>query len=91
MFLVVAYDISDDERRLKLSQLLENFGERVQRSVFERYLTPEQVAGLQERVGRVIKTSEDNVRYYRLCEACRAKAEAVGPVPLAEERGYFVV
>lgn len=91
MFLVVTYDILDDDRRLKVSQLLENLGERVQRSVFECYLTPEQVEGLKERIARIIKISEDNVRYYRLCESCRSKAAVLGPVPLTEDPGYYLI
>jgi CRISPR-associated protein Cas2 len=35
MFVVVAYDISDDPRRTKLHNTLKNFGTPVQYSVFE--------------------------------------------------------
>ncbi len=35
MFCIVSYDLPDDGRRLKLSKILLDFGDRVQYSVFE--------------------------------------------------------
>ncbi|MEW6376162.1 MAG: CRISPR-associated endonuclease Cas2, partial [Thermodesulfobacteriota bacterium] len=35
MFYVVSYDIPDDQRRIKIAKILEDFGDRVQYSVFE--------------------------------------------------------
>ena len=43
MLIAVAYDIPDDRRRTKLSEHLENFGRRVQLSVFECLLEEKQV------------------------------------------------
>ncbi len=79
MFVVVAYDISDDERRLKVSQLLANFGDRVQKSVFECDISEAQFARLQGGVVSLIRPEADTVRYYRVCESCRAKMQAIPP------------
>ena len=54
MFLVVTYDIVDDQRRERVASELANFGERVQYSVFECHLTPAQVQDLQQRLDRLI-------------------------------------
>ena len=43
MFIVISYDIPADKRRTKLAQLLENYGQRVQYSVFECLLTGRQL------------------------------------------------
>jgi len=74
-FIVVAYDISDDRRRTRLHDLLEDYGTPVQYSVFECLLTPKQMEQMQQRVRSKIKVTQDAVRYYRLCEECRAKIE----------------
>lgn len=70
MFVVVSYDIPDDRRRLRVSQVLKGFGARVQYSVFECDLSPESFQRLRQKVGKVIERSQDSVRYYRLCAAC---------------------
>jgi len=36
---LIAYDVEDDKQRLRISNLLEDYGVRVQRSVFECKLT----------------------------------------------------
>ena len=91
MFLVIAYDIADDDRRRKVSETLENYGKRVQESVFECHLTPAQRTELQERIAGLIEPGEDNVRYYRVCQDCLAQSAAVGPVPLTTDPDYYLV
>jgi len=39
MLVLVTYDISDNKRRTKLATFLEGYGRRVQKSVFECFLT----------------------------------------------------
>lgn len=74
-FIIVVYDISDDRRRTRLHDLLEDYGTPVQYSVFECLVTDKQLAQMQRRVRSKIKVTQDAVRYYRLCETCRAKIE----------------
>ncbi len=77
-FYVVAYDIPDDRRRAKLARLLERYGERVQYSVFEMYLTGEEWVRLWRQVRRLLVEDEDQVRVYRLCNGCRKGVEVWG-------------
>lgn len=65
--MVVCYDIADDRRRLKVSKLLENYGRRVQKSIFECRLDGNRQRELQNRMGRLIKAGQDQVVYYVLC------------------------
>jgi CRISPR-associated protein Cas2 len=91
MFLVIAYDITDDDRRRKVSETLENYGKRVQESVFECHLTPVQREELEGRIMALIDAVEDNVRYYRVCQDCVAQTTVVGPVPLTTDPDYYLV
>lgn len=63
-FFTIVYDISDDGRRLKVANVLKSFGERVQLSVFECWLTPPQLAQLKGLVQKKLETSQDGVRIY---------------------------
>ncbi|MGH8658351.1 MAG: CRISPR-associated endonuclease Cas2 [Gammaproteobacteria bacterium] len=67
MFVLVCYDISDDRRRVRVGSELENFGCRVQYSVFECHLQEPQLRELHDRLLTLIDEQEDHLRYYALC------------------------
>ena len=52
---------------------MEQFGERVQNSVFEAWLTAEELRRLMDRLQARMDPQEDSVRIYYLCSACREK------------------
>ena len=91
MFIVVTYDITDDRRRLHVSDELQNFGARVNFSVFECHLEAEQLIDLKQRLAEKIEPAEDNVRYYILCDACSKKIEIQGKGEITQDSGYTVV
>ena len=64
MLVVVVYDIPEDKRRTKLSNFLEGYGRRVQYSVFECFLSLEEMRQLYEEVKKLVKPAEDHVRFY---------------------------
>lgn len=66
MLVAVSYDITDNARRSRVSTLLKNFGDRVQRSVFECLLEPPQIERLAAGVAKLIEPEEDSVRVYEL-------------------------
>lgn len=77
-FYVVAYDIPNDKRRTKIHKVLTGFGKWTQYSLFECYLTPKERVLLDQRLSKLLKPSEDSVRFYPLCEACVKRVETVG-------------
>jgi CRISPR-associated protein Cas2 len=66
MLIVVVYDIADDKRRLKLSNFLERYGRRVQESIFECFLSLDEMRKLHKKVQKRVNLLEDNVRFYWL-------------------------
>ena len=50
MLVLVTYDVTDDRRRRRVAKLLEGYGRRVQRSVFECNLTKAQFQKLRQRL-----------------------------------------
>ena len=66
-FYVICFDVHDNKRLRQISHEMENFGSRVQRSVFECHLEAVQLQELQQRMGNLMELTEDQVRYYRLC------------------------
>lgn len=90
MFVVVCYDIPSDRRRSKVGKILEGFGARVQKSVFECDLKMKEIQKLKQKISKVLK-EEDSVRYYYLCAECLPKVEVVNGPPVARAQLYFAV
>jgi len=65
MYLLVAYDISSDKRRTKLSDLLSGYGIRVNYSVFEIEISKVKFKKLLSKIKKIVK-KEDSIRVYHL-------------------------
>ena len=70
MDVIVAYDIADTEgegaRRLRrIAGICENYGERVQLSVFECRLSPTRFAQMVNEIRDAIDVKQDSVVIYR--------------------------
>lgn len=91
MLIAVAYDIPDDRRRTKLATLLEDYGRRVQLSVFECLLDERQLARMRHRIERLIRPDEDSIRLYVLCGSCEPKIEILGLGTRSEKPDVYIV
>jgi CRISPR-associated protein Cas2 len=90
-FYLLTYDITDDKRRLKIAKIMESVGDRVQHSVFEAYLSPQDLDKLLKRVKKVLAAKEDSLRIYQLCGACREKVRTEGQGKVTEQPGVRIV
>lgn len=90
MFLVVSYDIKSNSRRLKVAKKLEDFGTRVQYSVFECILDDARLKRLQGDLSSLIK-DEDSLRFYRLCEGCLTKIKVFGSAEVTKDEEMYIV
>ena len=78
MLVLVTYDISDNKRRTKLATFLEGYGRRVQKSVFECFLTQAEMQDLHNRIQRRVTAEEDSVRFYWLTPQAVEKSLVIG-------------
>jgi CRISPR-associated protein Cas2 len=92
MLILVTYDVSTVEktgqRRLRrVAQACEDYGVRVQKSVFECQVGQKEWVLLRQRLLNEIKAEEDSLRFYFLDETAKTKIEHHGtakPVDLTE-------
>ena len=80
-FYLVCYDVVKDRRRNRVAHLLEGYGLRVQKSVFECVLTEHQYEMLHRKLGNYIEAAEDQVRFYPLSAPTRRKVVILGLQP----------
>ncbi len=64
MFYLVSYDIPETRRRTKLAKILEDFGDRVQYSVFECILDEKLLGKMIKRIQEIIIAEDDSIRIY---------------------------
>lgn len=81
MFYLVCYDIADDRRRNKVAHLLEGYGMRVQKSVFESVLTPDQYQMVQKKLSKYLDPKEDQIRFYSMSPRYRQMVLILGVQP----------
>ena len=91
MLVVIVYDIPDDKRRLKLSNFLEGYGQRIQLSVFECFLSLEEMRQLYEKVKKLVKPVEDNVRFYWISEEAVSRVLTIGGESPQPPPKYYVI
>jgi len=81
MLVVIIYDIPNDKRRLKLSNFLEGYGRRVQKSAFECFMSLEEMRALFQKVNKRVKPQEDNVRFYWVSQEAVSRVLVIGSPP----------
>lgn len=91
MFLVASYDIPSDQRRARIANALKDYGRRVQYSVFECDLSPEQLSEMVERVKEFLNEEEDSFRIYKLCQGCLKQVSCFGKGGMFEEPDVLIV
>lgn len=85
MWIVVCYDVSTEtsagrKRLRRVAQVCKNFGQRVQKSVFECNVDEMKYEELRRKLLKEVKLEQDNLRLYRLTEPREKRVEEYGVV-----------
>lgn len=83
MLVVVTYDVSTIDaagrkRLRKVSKLCQDYGLRVQNSVFECVVDSTQLRQLKFKLVETINVEKDSLRFYRLGDNYQTKVEHIG-------------
>ncbi len=74
------YDISDGRRLNKVAAILQDYGVRIQKSVFELRLSETARREMERRLRAVIEEEEDGIKIFPLCASCEAGKQGLGAV-----------
>jgi CRISPR-associated protein Cas2 len=91
MLYLVAYDICEPSRLRRVAKACEDYGVRIEKSVFQCDLPEEQFQNLWCELIDLIKEDEDAVVAYRICQSCLRQAESMGVVPALEKRVCYIL
>jgi CRISPR-associated protein Cas2 len=78
MNMIVAYDIADPRRINRIAKIIQDYGIRVQKSVFEVTVNPALFREMKSRIEDEIIPETDGVKYFPLCEKCAGTVEIIG-------------
>ena len=91
---LIIYDISDDNLRNRISELLKDYGlQRIQYSAFIGNLRRDKLNSLTVDLRRLIGEAVENVQIYPLCDVCFKGRREIGKpkrYELVEEKRKIV-
>ncbi len=96
MLILVAYDVSTEtaegRRRLRrVARVCQDYGQRVQKSVFECKVDATNYAVMEQRLLDEISLTEDNLRFYRLNEPLQEHVKEFGHFKAVDFDGPLMV
>ena len=95
MLVLVSYDVNtqsaEGRRRLRnIAKICQNWGQRVQFSVFECIVDPAEWAGLRNRLVTTMDLEKDSLRFYYLGANWKRRVDHVGAKPTLDQEGPLV-
>lgn len=96
MMVLITYDVNLEDKegakRLRLvAKSCENMGQRVQKSVFECLVDPDQLVRLKSRLLSIIDPEKDSLRLYYLGKNWRRRVEHFGVAPKFQQEGPLIL
>jgi CRISPR-associated protein Cas2 len=96
MMVLISYDVAvstpGGKTRLRnVAKECQNFGQRVQFSVFECLVDPAQWTRLKNKLEKIIDPKNDSLRYYLLGSNYKTKIVHVGAKPVLDIEGPILI
>jgi len=96
VFVVVSYDVKTEniagKRRLRrVAKVCKDYGQRVQFSVFECIVSPDEWVLLKSKLLAEIKPEEDSLRFYFLGSNWKQRVEHVGAKKTVDLEGPLII
>jgi CRISPR-associated protein Cas2 len=88
---LICYDISDDQTRAHAAAAIQQWGNRIQRSVFLCSITEPDKRELVTRLHQMINSSTDSVYLIDLCKTCWGGSEVLGQANVTPPPLYWAV
>ncbi len=95
MFVLITYDVNTEtpqgkNRLHKVAKQCENYGHRVQNSVFECVMDAAKCREVQNLLVNLIDKEKDSLRFYYLGNNYKSKVEHIGVKPSIDMEGPLV-
>ncbi len=91
MRFLISYDLSNNKKRTKLAKILENFGTRIQYSLFEFNLTKAEKTELFHKLkNKDYLNNKYSIMYIPICATCLSKNKRYGSEDFISKSGIIL-
>lgn len=95
MMVLITYDVKTETkagqaRLRRVSKKCQDYGQRVQNSVFECLINPAQLKELQSKLFKLIDPEVDSLRFYYLGDNWKSRVEHIGAKPGIDLEGTII-
>lgn len=95
MMVLITYDVSTEtdkgkSRLRRVSKKCQDYGQRVQNSVFECLIDSAQLIELQSKLLKIIDPEVDSLRFYYLGDNWKNRVEHIGAKPSIDLEGTII-
>jgi len=95
MLVLITYDVKTEteagkSRLRRVSKKCQDYGQRVQNSVFECLIDPAQLKELQNKLLKIIDPEVDSLRFYYLGDNWKTRVEHIGAKPSIDLEGTII-
>jgi len=90
MLAIIAYDIADPRRWARIAKHCEDYGVRVQYSVFECRMPMDLFEQFWQELTDLIEPNEDRLVAYRVCSRCAKEVRVAGTMETTANTSGFV-
>lgn len=87
MIYIIAYDIADNKRRLRVAKTPESWGYRIQESVFRLRLDSATLERIRSSLAVLISGTDDVIHIYPICSSCADRADILGAAIVLDDVG----
>jgi CRISPR-associated protein Cas2 len=96
MMVLITYDVNTEteagkSRLRKVAKICQDYGQRVQNSVFECLVDAAQLKQLQAKLLKIIDPKVDSLRFYYLGDNWKNRVEHIGAKPSLDLEGTLLV
>jgi len=96
MMVLITYDVNTESeagktRLRRIARECQNYGQRVQNSVFECLIDPAQFKQLQIKLEQIMDQDKDSIRYYNLGNEWKSRVIHIGAKPALDLEGTLMV
>lgn len=96
MMVLITYDVnvttaSGRKRLRQVAKQCQNYGQRVQNSVFECLVDPTQFTALKHRLENIVDPETDSLRYYFLGANWKRRVEHYGNKTTYDPEGVLII
>lgn len=95
LLVLITYDVSTvssagQKRLRKVAKVCQNYGQRVQNSVFECIVDAAQYTALKYELSDIIDQNQDSLRFYQLGNNYKSKVEHMGTKEAIDLEGPLI-